>query len=91
MALHVTMHDVREGVIPLEMSLLLHHYIVTKKYFSLDDYNYRLAHFDYDYIETSKPPPITSHSALIDSQPLSFSVPSPTQNFSIFGGRSFSL
>ena len=67
------MHDVLEGVIPLEMSLLLHHYIVTKKYFSLDDYNYRLAHFDYDYTETSKPPPITSRSVLIDRKQLKLS------------------
>ena len=67
------MHDVMEGVAPLEMSLVLRHCVVTEKYVSLDDYNYRLTHFDYEYTEISKPPPINSRSTIVDGKPLKLS------------------
>ena len=63
------MHDILEGVAPLEMSLILHHCVVTEKYITLDDYNYRLTHFDYGYTEVSKPP-MVSRSTLVDKKPL---------------------
>ena len=58
---HDIMHDVLEGVAPLEMSLLLQHGIVTGRYLSFDEYNDRLSHFEYGYTETSKPPPVARH------------------------------
>lgn len=70
---HDIMHDVLEGVAPLEMSLLLWHCIFSEKYFSLDDYNYRLTHFDFDYTETSKPSPICSRSILAGGRALKLS------------------
>ena len=70
---HDIMHDVLEGVAPLEMSLLLWHCIFSEKYFSLNDYNYRLTHFDFDYTETSKPSPICSRSILADRKALKLS------------------
>ena len=64
------MHDVLEGIAPLEISLLLCHCIISEQYLSLDEYNYRLSNFDYDYTETSKPPAIDSRSILISGKPL---------------------
>lgn len=66
------MHDVLEGVAPLEMSLILQHCIVTEKYITLDDYNYRLTHFDYEYTEISKPS-IVSRSTIVDGRSLKLS------------------
>ena len=66
------MHDVLEGVAPLEMSLILQHCIVTEKYITLDDYNYRLTHFDYEYTEISKPS-IVSCSTIVDGRSLKLS------------------
>ena len=43
---HDIMHDVFEGV---ALSLLFNHCIVSEKFLSLDNYNHRLAHFDYGY------------------------------------------
>ena len=54
---HDIMHDVLEGVVVREMSLLLH-YCLRNKFISLADYNDRLLNFDYDYTETSRPAPI---------------------------------
>ena len=45
------MHDVLEGVVVREMSLLLH-YSLRNKFISLADYD-RLLNFDYDYTEIS--------------------------------------
>ena len=52
---HDIMHDVLEGVAPLEMSLLLQHVILREKFLTLNDYNFRLTHFDYGYTETNWP------------------------------------
>ena len=51
------MHDVLEGVVVREMSLLLH-YCLRNKFISLADNNNRLLNFDYDYTEISRPVPI---------------------------------
>lgn len=67
---HDIMHDVLEGVAPLEMSLLLCHCIISEQYVSLDEHNYRLSHFDYDYTESNEPPTIHSRSVLTDGEPL---------------------
>ena len=60
------------SVAPLEMSLILQHCIVTEKYITLDDYNYRLTHFDYEYTEISKPS-IVSRSTIVDGRSLKLS------------------
>ena len=67
------MHDILEGVASLEMSLVLGHCIISKNYITLDDYNYRLTNFDYNYTETNKPPPIASRSILANGKPLRIS------------------
>ena len=55
---HDIMHDILEGVAPLEVSLVLRHCIIYEKFITLEDYNYRLTHFDFNYTEVSKPPPL---------------------------------
>ena len=70
---HDIMHDILEGVAPLEMSLVLRHCIVLEKFITLEDYNYRLTHFDFNYTEMSKPPPITTRSITADGKPLRIS------------------
>lgn len=67
------MHDILEGVASLEMSLVLGHCIISNNYITLDDYNYRLINFDYNYTETNKPPPIASRSILANGKPLRIS------------------
>ena len=67
------MHDLLEGVASLEMCLLLKHCIVSKQYRTLDQYNYRLTHFDYGYTESSKPSPIASRSVLLSAKSLRIS------------------
>ena len=56
---HDIMHDILEGVAPLEVSLVLRHYIIYEKFITLEDY-YRLTHFDFNYTEMSKPPLVQS-------------------------------
>ncbi len=70
---HDIMHDLLEGVAALEMSLLLRHCIIFEKYLSLDDYNYRLVHFDYNYTENNKPVPIGKRSILTEGRALRLS------------------
>ena len=67
---HDIMHDVLEGVAPLEISLLLCHCIIGEKYLTLDEYNHRLVHFDYEFSETSRAPPINSRSILSEGKAL---------------------
>lgn len=61
---HDIMHDVFEGCVPLEISLLLGNFVIEKKYFSLEHYNDRLIRFDYNYTECDKPSPIGGRSVL---------------------------
>ena len=51
------MHDVLEGVVVRELTPILKH-CISNKYLTLEEYNYRLIHFDYDYSETDRPAPI---------------------------------
>lgn len=51
------MHDVLEGVVVRELSLLLKH-CISNKYLTLEEYNSRLLNFDYGYSETDKPSPV---------------------------------
>ena len=70
---HDIMHDILEGVASLEMLLVLRHCILSKRYITLDEYNYRLINFDFNYMETNKPPPIGSRSVLADGKSLRIS------------------
>ena len=54
---HDAMHDLFEGVAPLEVKLLLSHYIAAHL-FTLNEYNDRLLHFNFGYLEKDKPIPI---------------------------------
>ena len=54
---HDVMHDILEGIAPLEIKLLLR-YCIEKKFITLDEYNKRLINFSYGYTEYDKPIPI---------------------------------
>ncbi len=60
---HDAMHDILEGIAPLEIKLLLAHY-VSNSVFSLTDYNSRLLNFNFGYSEIDKPIPILSQTLL---------------------------
>ena len=70
---HDIMHGILEGVASLEMLLVLRHCILSKRYITLDEYNYRLINFDFNYMETNKPPSIDSRSVLADGKSLRIS------------------
>ena len=57
---HDAMHDILEGLAPLEVKLLLLHY-VSNSVFSLADFNSRLLNFNFGYSEGDKPIPILSN------------------------------
>ncbi|KAF0029348.1 hypothetical protein F2P81_018453 [Scophthalmus maximus] len=50
------MHDVLEGVAPLEVKLLLRHFIYEEKLFTLEQLNDRIAGFDYGYMNDKNKP-----------------------------------
>ena len=50
------MHVLFEGVVPLEISLLLEHLIDEKKYFTIDTLNSRLSTHQYGYSEADTKP-----------------------------------
>lgn len=56
---HDPMHDIFEGLAPLEIKKLLSYYISANT-FTLSEFNERLINFDYGYTETDKPVPILS-------------------------------
>ena len=60
---HDMMHDVLEGVVVRELSLLLKH-CLSSRYLTLDDYNHRLIN---DYTETDKPAPVLCSSKFLES------------------------
>ena len=62
---HDVMHDVLEGVVVRELSLLLKH-CISNKYLTLEEYNSRLLNFDYGYSETDKPAPILRSSKFLE-------------------------
>lgn len=70
---HDIMHDILEGLAAIEMSLLLHHCIISEAYLSFDDYNYRLIRFDHGYTESNKPTPIINRSVIADKRALTLS------------------
>lgn len=52
------MHDVLEGVAPLEVKLLLRHYIYNEKMLCLEQLNERIINFDYGYSNEKNKPSI---------------------------------
>ena len=58
---HDAMHDIFEGIAPLEVKLLLC-YCISKRWFTLDEYNDRLLNFNFGYAEKDKPIPILSQA-----------------------------
>lgn len=54
------MHDLLEGIVPLEIKKLLHYHITVKHSFTLAEYNDRLINFNYGYSVWDKPVPILS-------------------------------
>lgn len=57
---HDAMHDILEGIAPLEIKKLLHYHITVKRSFTLAEYNDRLINFNYGYSVQDKPVPILS-------------------------------
>ncbi|XP_036329577.1 uncharacterized protein LOC118741715 [Rhagoletis pomonella] len=51
------MHDIFEGILNLEISLIILSYIRTEKYFTIDDINNRINFFDYGHIHNLNRPP----------------------------------
>ena len=64
---HDVMHDVLEGVVVRELSLLLKH-CISRKYLTLDEYNSRLLNFDYGYSESDKPAPVLRSSKFLETE-----------------------
>ena len=64
---HDMMHDVLEGVVIKELTLLLKH-CISNKYVTLEKYNHCLIHFDYGYSETDRPAPILTSSRFLESE-----------------------
>ena len=56
---HDAMHDILEGIAPLEIKLFLK-YFITNHLFSLIYFNNRLINFNYGYSDNDKPVPILS-------------------------------
>ncbi|XP_020616845.1 uncharacterized protein LOC110054828 [Orbicella faveolata] len=66
------MHDQLEGVLPLEIKLLLQKFISVEKYFTLDILNRRMAAFSYPIVDAcNKPSAITQQALSSDSPSLS--------------------
>ena len=63
---HDAMHDILEGVAPLEVKLLLNH-CIQNSLFTLQQYNSRLLNFNFGYSETDKPVPILSRTLHSDN------------------------
>lgn len=53
------MHDILEGIAPLEIKLLLSH-CVTHGMFTVDEFNDRLVNFNFGYSENDEPLPFLS-------------------------------
>ena len=56
---HDAMHDLLEGLAPLEVKLLLKEFI-SQRLFTLQEYNCRLLNFNFGYSDRDKPVPILS-------------------------------
>ena len=50
---HDCMHDILEGAAPTEIKLLLKH-CIAQKYFTVEEYNKSLVHFNYGYTESDR-------------------------------------
>jgi len=58
------MHDQLEGVLPLEIKLLLQKFISVEKYFTLDILNRRMAAFSYPVVDACNKPSAIKQQAL---------------------------
>ena len=67
---HDAMHDIFEGLAPLEIKKLLSHYIKECRFFTLNDYNDRLLNFNFGYSDNDKPVPILSKTLYSDDKAL---------------------
>ena len=63
---HDAMHDILEGIAPLEIKLLISH-CITNGLFTLEHFNHRLMNFNYGYSETDKPVPILARTLRSDN------------------------
>ena len=63
---HDAMHDILEGIGPLETKFLLSH-CITNGLFTLEDFNRRLMNFNYGYSETDKPVSVLARALQSDS------------------------
>ena len=57
------MHDILEGYLPYTLKLMLSHFIISEKLFTLQFLNTAITNMDYSYVEASRPQ-LLSDSAL---------------------------
>ena len=61
------MHDVFEGVVPVELKLLLD-WFIRQGYFTYEFYSQQLVSFNYGYCDTNKPVPMTKRSYIANDK-----------------------
>ena len=64
---HDLMHDVFEGVVPVELKLLLD-WFIRQGYFTYEFYSQQLVSFNYGYCDTNKPVPMTKRSYIANDK-----------------------
>jgi len=63
------MHNQLEGVLPLEITLLLQKFVSVEKFFTLDKLNTRIATFSYPVVDASSKPGAIKQQALSSDFP----------------------
>ena len=62
------MHVLFEGVLIMEMKLLLRKFVYEDKYFNLDTFNLRISHFIYGRVEARNKPPKTFEESHVNGK-----------------------
>ncbi len=62
------MHVLFEGVLIMEMKLLLRKFIYEDKYFDLDTFNLRISHFIYGRVDARNKPPKTFEESRVNGE-----------------------
>ncbi|XP_052122295.1 uncharacterized protein LOC113211347 [Frankliniella occidentalis] len=60
-------HDLLEGIVPLVIKLVLYHYVVVKKLFTILDFNARIESFSYGYPDSKNNPTANFSDSMISS------------------------
>lgn len=60
------MHVLIEGVLVIEIKLLLHYFIIEKEFFTVDDFNMKISCFDFNHFKRNKPADIAEEQLTQD-------------------------